>query len=478
MSTSSIQTKSQAWEGWILAACALSSLVFLWPWERPLPAGCAGVLVFGLVQVLFPHCRPVRKAPLCPWNWALLVFGFKLVVLPLAEVVGGVKVGELPRLPSDASINFALLLEALAFFSVAFAYNLSQSRLMRSPALTWRTPKSLAVIYLGIGTAGLWFFFGDIDTLLSYLGDPASYLALQAAQKQGADWKVAASTFLRPFLGFAFVLMLCRLLDDPRPRFKLTKGAAGALTILAAAISCSMFSYNRGAFVAPMLAICAVLLAGRSRQARRLVLFTGLAGAVLLVVSTTYRATHGRTDLRSSLGDWQMAASELDFASQVQVYGNGPQFLGFVLEETEGGDLRWGGELVSALLSPVPVLGKDFRSSSGTALYNRLLNRGEAEDQVVSFVGELFLNFHVPGILVGFAGIGTLLSRLQDGFARSQSALPIYVTQLTATWLLFLAVGSLTVVAQIAIYFYWPVYVYLGWRRATQPQPPASTALK
>jgi hypothetical protein len=116
----------------------------------------------------------------------------------------------------------------------------------------------------------------------------------------------------------------------------------------------------------------------------------------------------------------------------------------------------------------VPWLGKDFRRSSGTAFYNRLLNRGDAEDQIISFAGELFLNFHVIGIVTGFAVMGVLLAKLQDAFARSQSAMPIYVIQLTAIWLVFLVMGSLSVVAQIAIYFYWPVYLYLLLRTATR----------
>ena len=156
-----------------------------------------------------------------------------------------------------------------------------------------------------------------------------------------------------------------------------------------------------------------------------------------------------------------MAAGDLEIASLVQIYGNGPQFLGFLLEETEGRGLEWGRGLAAGMLSPVPILGKDFRSDSGTALYNQLFNRGDAEDQVISFAGELFLNFHVPGVVAGFALLGALLSWLQNAFLRAHSALPVYVIQLTAIWLLFLVVGSVSVVSQIAIYFYPPIYLYL-----------------
>jgi hypothetical protein len=459
-------------QNWLVAICALLSLVFLLPSNHPMPAAAGGVFTFALVQVLFRNCRPSRVTPLCPWNWALLIFGFKLVLLPISEIVGGVSIGELPHLPSDANINLALLLDALAFLSLAFAYDWAQSWLQQRSwthtprALAWSPPVWLVMAYLAVGLAGVGLFFGDPRSLVSYFREPAGYfLAQQQASEARLD--AVASIFLRPFLGFAFVLMLCRLLDARRrwPNFYLWAGVT--LLVVATGLSFSVFSYNRGALAASMLAVCSVLLSRVRRHAWRLVGSVALVSTVLLSVSTIYRTTHGATDLASSFQEWQSAGGEVDVAALVQVYGNGPQFLGFLLEETDWSEMQLGRGLVSAAMSPVPWLGKDFRSSSGTAFYNRLLNRGNAEDQVISFAGELFLNFHVIGIVAGFAVMGVLLAKLQDAFVRSQSAMPIYVIQLTAIWLLFLVVGSLSVVAQIAIYFYWPVYLYLLLRTAT-----------
>jgi hypothetical protein len=111
-------------------------------------------------------------------------------------------------------------------------------------------------------------------------------------------------------------------------------------------------------------------------------------------------------------------------------------------------------------MSAVPVLGKPFRDGTGNAFYNGLLNRGNAEDQIVPFAGQLFLSFHVVGVVVGFALLGAIICRLQNAFARSRTSLPMYVIQLTTIWLVFLVVGSLSVVSQIAIYFYWPIFLY------------------
>jgi len=448
----------------IVLLCAALGMVLLFPWKQPLPAAAVSVFVFGFVQILFPHCRPVADRPLCPWNWALLLFGFKLVMLPAAEVIGGVEIGELPHLPSMRSINAALLLESLAYICFAATYNELQARRRMdaiSNPLRWYVPGWLMVGYFIVGMAGVWLFFGSLDVLVAYFRNPAEYMLGQINEAPARAGPIAVSTFLRPFLGFSLVLLVCRLLDRPYGISKFVWGLSAAALIVLTAVSFSIFSYNRAAFVAPVLALCAAALSRLRTQTWKI---TGAGVGVLgllLAMTTIFRSTHGQTDFASSGGEWRTAASELELSSLVQIYGNGPQFLGFLLEETDGSELQWGQGLVAGILSPVPILGKGFRSSSGTALYNELFNRGDSEDQVISFAGELFLNFHVPGVVLGFALLGALLSCLQNTFLRATSALPVYVIQLTAIWLLFLAVGSVSVVSQIAIYFYGPIYLYL-----------------
>jgi hypothetical protein len=468
----------------LVMLCAALGLLFLWPWQHPIPAAAVGVFVFALVQIVFPDCRPVRNPPLCPWNWALLVFAIKLIILPVSEIVAGVQIGELPRLPSDLSINGALLLDTLAFLACAVAYDLCHDRLRRrrsrrATLIAWHPPAWLIGFYLLLGLAGVWLFFGDVDRLRSYFREPAAYFQLQQQQRVAGDRLVAtASIFLRPFLGFSFVLLLCRALDarSRRPGFRLW-GLVSALVLLVA-LAFSVFDYNRGAFIAPLLAISSVLLVRAGRRGWKMVASVALVGVAFLSLITVYRSTHGLTDPGSGARQWYSAGADLEVLSLVQIYGNGPQFFGFLLQETAGSDLQLGRGLLAAVMSPVPVLGKPFRNCTGTALYNRLLNRGDAEDQVISFAGEMFLNFHVIGIAAGFAFLGMLLAKLQDVFSRSRTALPLYVVQLTSIWLLFLVVGSLSVVTQIALYFYWPLYLYLILRRlSSRKTAPLGVAL-
>jgi hypothetical protein len=52
---------------------------------------------------------------------------------------------------------------------------------------------------------------------------------------------------------------------------------------------------------------------------------------------------------------------------------------------------------------------------------------------------------------------------LQSNFERSDTALGLYVTQYTSMWVSFLIIGSFEVVSQIFVYFFWPIYILIGW---------------
>jgi hypothetical protein len=168
---------------------------------------------------------------------------------------------------------------------------------------------------------------------------------------------------------------------------------------------------------------------------------------------------------------------DLDVNQQIQVYGNSPQFLGFLLENSTHSPPALGRINTSAVLSPVPVIGKSFRLTSGAFVYNRwiygsLVDSTYLGDQVVPFTGELSLDFKIPGVVFGFLIVGAIIARLQLRFERSATALELFVTQFTSMWVAFLVVGSLEVVSQIFIYFFWPIYILVGYelmRRQTLP---------
>lgn len=77
---------------WSFVAFVIIVVTFLLaPSENKYPGALAGALVFFLVQVFLPSCRPVSGRLLCPWNWALFVFFLQLVLLPLSVLLRPVK---------------------------------------------------------------------------------------------------------------------------------------------------------------------------------------------------------------------------------------------------------------------------------------------------------------------------------------------------------------------------------------------------
>jgi len=153
---------------------------------------------------------------------------------------------------------------------------------------------------------------------------------------------------------------------------------------------------------------------------------------------------------------------ETDSTEELQVYGQGSQFLGFFLEETGFGTQLWYGRTIPAsLLYPVPILGKSFREDSVVTLYNRLIHGDDTSlDQIVPFAGELFLNFHLLGVVLGFAVLGALVEAMQVRFLRSPNPFEAYMWCLVGIWTSFLIVGNLAVTSQIYVYFFWPFYLY------------------
>ena len=157
-----------------------------------------------------------------------------------------------------------------------------------------------------------------------------------------------------------------------------------------------------------------------------------------------------------------LLVSDLDIFELFQVYLGSPQFLGFFLEQTDFGlRLNWGQTLLSSLLYPVPILGKLFRPTSGYLLYNLIIYGVPGmTDQVVPFQGELFLDFHIVGIGLGYFLLGYIIAKLQSAFDRAHNSFEAFSFSYMAIWMLFLIVGSLAVTSQIYLYFLWPIYFY------------------
>jgi hypothetical protein len=73
-----------------------------------------------------------------------------------------------------------------------------------------------------------------------------------------------------------------------------------------------------------------------------------------------------------------------------------------------------------------------------------------------------------PNVELAF---GWITAKLQQRFEASRTATEIYVLQFATVWLGFLTVGSIEVLAQIALYSSIPIYVYLFSRNRRRGVP-------
>jgi hypothetical protein len=445
------------------------------PSENKYPCALAGAFTFFLVQWFLPTCRPVSGKLLCPWNWALFVFFLQLILLPLSVLVSGPSMGALPFLPSDRAINLAMLINAAAFiaFCGTYHYFAHSSRTHHgsivSPRQGSSERQSMSLSFMGlngvIGIIGFFLAFGALDKIAEYFSDPAGYLSrlVDASDRLG----LAAGLFLRPFLGIFVVMLWCRWLDQARSRrTSVLVSSVTILAIVAVCLSNATFNYNRGSVVVPLVAMLAVIVSNPNRVARRTVLVAGaVVGLVLLLVPFygAYRSSKFTgQEILSDSSVRNVLFDKVELTEMFQVYGGAPQFLGFFLEmEKWGEDPQWGRVLGSSALAPLPILGKPFRETSGTAIYNRFIyGMRDVQDQIAPFQGETFLDFHLPGLLVGFGFLGWIAFKLQTAFLRSSSFFETFVWQYFSVWTFFLIFGSLSVVSQIFIYFCWPFHLY------------------
>lgn len=432
-----------------------------------------GVGAFVVAPLALGRAAPDMLRPLSPLNWAYVLFGLQLVVIPLLGIHGAFATGTLPGLPSDRAINAAVLLASLAYVCFLVGYHLHERHSGRTPAERRGTsyPARPMLLMFGVfgvlGLVGWLLFFQGLGGYIDYMSSPANQAALQEANAGSA--RGLAGNLLRSFLGFSVLLGWALWVD--RTRVSLISRVAATLVAVPLLLATTA-SYNRATMVMPLLA----LFAAFSLRVRRIGFGTAMFLAVpILVVGFLigqYRSTELSLSEVLTNPDLLSSDSAANPTTHLQVYGNGPQFLGYLIEQSGmGTSLYFGQTLVSSAMYPVPVLGKSFRDSSGFVLYNGLIY-GEPDiiDQLIPAHGELFINFHVPGVMLGFLLIGWVTAKGQRAFVRAANSFEAVAYFFMTAWWLFLVSGSVTVVSQIFLYSMWPVYLYSLTRVAAQPR--------
>lgn len=433
------------------------------PPERQLPTALITAAAYALAQFVLPGSRFRKDHYFSPVNVAMFLFLLKLVVVPALIATTGAETKLAIPLPSASAMDRTLYIDLAAFLAFSLGLEAISHRRVKSSFMQAALSQTPTPVYVAafavVGLIGFAAVFGSNPSQLqTYFVNPA--LAPKLMDEAQGNLKGAVGTVFRPFLGFGLVAWWARVVDPDRDYPRPWKAAAGGLIVaLGITLANMTYSFNRAAFAFPVLCLAAVY----SARVRRIPLaFGGIAVVCLLpalLAVGAYRSMGEDAHMSEALAKSVQGVSE-----QVQIYAGGPQLTGIFYESTGWGDhLYLGSTLVNSLLSPIPVLGKGSRETNGPAVYNYALYgvRG-IEDQIMPLDAELFANFHVPGVLFGFAALGMFVGGAEQWFAAARSAFGAFAIQYVSVWAAMLTVWSLSVYVQICWAFFGPVYFYIA----------------
>jgi hypothetical protein len=418
------------------------------------PAVPISFATFLAIQLLVPRVRWNRDRVLGPGNVAAMLFFLQLVVLPTALVLSGPFLGTLHFVPADQYVNTGVMLQALAYACYAGGYvawtkPVRPRPLLLEPGLT----TGIAVSFIALGAVGLALTFPSVGALVDYFSGHGDIF-----EEQGpATLAAAAGQFLRPFLAYGVIILWAARIARRRPGARLQPLELGLIVVAIGASA--TYNYNRGSVVVPLLAlVTAYSCFGRRQSPARIVALLALLAALGFVFGEyrdVYSGTRGGAINPAEAGLDQPAVS---FADTVQGYGNGPQFWAVAIQEVDKTGLRHADSIVSSAMFPVPVLGKPFRKTSGPVVYNELIyGEPDITDQNLPLGAELYWNFGIPGIVVGYFLLGFAVRRFDDRVEAAPDALTSYTWSYCGIWVALLAIHSISVLAQMFVYFFWPM---------------------
>ncbi|WP_232667187.1 hypothetical protein [Pseudonocardia sp. TRM90224] len=449
--------------GVTLVLTLVAALVWAWahqysPYTGRFPAVPVAIGTFAAVQVLVPRARWRADRALAPGNVAVLLFGLQLVALPVLTMLSGPTPGSLPVLPDDRFINQALLMQAAAYAAFAVGLCLLRARPIPNRLLpdagANSAPVMLAASFVVIGGIGLFLAFPSVGALIDYFSGQGDVFSIPGATSTLGE---AAASFLRPFLSIGLVIVWALLIMRRRPgRPMVVSQVAVALLLLAVSAT---YEYNRAAILIPLLGLLTAysFTVKRVRMLRLMfvLVLLGTIGFQFGQYRQNYLGTQGG---RISATDAGLTGPSDTIADTVQLYGGGAQFWAVVIADTEAAGFHGGATLVGSALLPVPILGKPYRAGSGPVLYNEMLyGRSGITDQNIVFGAELYWNGGLLAVVAGYVLLGVAVRRLDDLVAGAQDPLAAYTWTYCGLWTATLVINSLSVLAQIVVYFMPPI---------------------
>lgn len=423
----------------------------------PLMAPLLTAPVYALVVTQLPALRIRPTQVVSPRAWLLYVGGLQLVLTPLVITLTGVARYTLPHLPDPGRVEQALLLQLAAFLAAVLALaaprRAAPGGASSAPPPSWwqLPPRAVVLGFALVGVAGAALKFRTPTALLDYLR--GAYVR-NTLGGEGPSLVDSVATLLLPFLSFGAVLAVLAVVHRSPSRVHQVRTLAVLLPALL--VTTLLFDYNRASLAVPFLALVAAYLRTRDRLPVRLLALAGIAGIGLILLVSGLRSASNAASLSSQGlgGDGRVPLG----TAELQVYGSGPQFLGWALEHPPEGAFPL--TTLSSTVYPVPKLGTGFRESSGPVVFNRsVYGDDRALDLIVPFQAEVLWDFGLPGLLLAYAGVGLLVRRCDDGYLGTRHPLGAYIWMYLGVWSCFLLLGSLAVVAQVALYSAAPLWL-------------------
>ena len=440
---------------WVLAINVVALIAFAsGPVAEDYPLAGAGILAVLFAQACLPACRIQVAAPLCPANIAQGYYWIQLVLVTVLVGYFGFSQGALPYLPSKDAINLAIAVHVVGYLSFCVAYQCFGRGPVRRGLPRGSMPGTafLIVPFAVVGVVGFLLAHGGVAGFLDYVSSP---MEQRLREEEATTLQGAAGSFLKHFLGFALVLAWSWWLGRARRRRMVPIVAVSAAVVVMLLVA--NFNYNRGTMLGPIVGLAAAFSVHVRRIPFKGVVLAGVLALSIAFVFGWYRASDlDVTELSTSAVAETWNAE--DMVAFVQIYASAPQMTAYLIEALEG-KFYYGATLLPSLVYPVPVLGKPYRDASGPALFNELIyGQTEPLDQVIPQNGELYVNLHLAGVIIGNVLLGGFLVWLQGKFIAAPNPVESYAWLMMALWTVF--PGSASVTSQIYVYSFWPIYSY------------------
>ena len=380
----------------LLTLCSLFIAVFVSP-NFDTIYNLISVIGFWLALTLFPSIRPDMRITLSPKTIVLMCFFFKLVVAPLSATVFGLSNGALLTLPETRELIWANIYNVFSFLAFCCGWSYVSGK-----ALVFVRPMSRKVIVtlsIVFSIFGLFSLIGNYNFSVDYalvgnLSDNPNATVL--------EYLVKIAWF---FIPYSIVLVFYEFTSS-KAKLWLVSSILG-LVLTSLFIIILTINPNRASMIYPLVA----LLATYSLHVKR-ISYKVLAVAAFVTFLAVFAfgeakkmAMTSQVSQGSSHVDTQKVIDSVHWVEDIQLYFGGPQFVAFLFRSANDHNIE--STLVSSFMEPIPILGRTFRDTSGSCIYNYLIYGSDiARDQVFPTVGELYLNFGAIGMIIGYSLIG------------------------------------------------------------------------